>query len=424
MKASHKNTKIEYKWFIVVLAFLMVFVAMGFCNSVKSLFIAPVTRALHIERGLFSINDSVRFIATAVVNIFFGSLINRFGAKKLICAGFACLISSQIIYSLASNVYLFYVGGMLLGVGLSWTTTTMVGAIVNKWCKENKGAIMGGVFAASGLGGSVAIQLVTPVIGSGTFGFRNAYRLSALVLAITLVIIMLFYKDKSADENGKESKTQSKKSHGHDWQGISFERALKMPYFYCTLVCIFITGMVLQSVSGVAAAHMGDSGLNAACVSNVLSVHFLALTLFKFLVGFIYDKTGIRTTVSVCAITAVVVMVLLVFISDSFMGKLFAVLYGLLSAVALPMETIMLPIYAGEFFGQKSFNKILGIFVSVNTAGYALGAPVINFIFDKCGSYNQGFIMCGCLMLVTIIALQFLINKAHHYQKNLSVTER
>ena len=193
MKAFRKQLKIEYKWLIVALAFFMVFVAMGFCNSVKSLFIAPVTRALHIERGLFSINDSIRFLSTAVVNIFFGALINRFGAKKLICAGFVCLIVSQLIYSVASNVYLFYVGGALLGVGLSWTTTTMVGAVVNKWCRENKGAIMGGVLAASGLGGSLAIQLISPVIESGAFGFRNAYRLSALFLAITLVIIILFY---------------------------------------------------------------------------------------------------------------------------------------------------------------------------------------------------------------------------------------
>jgi len=93
----------------------MVMVCLGFCSSPKSLFIAPVTSALGIDRGLFSINDSMRYVSTAVINIFFGSLIARFGAKKLIAAGFTCLILSQLIYSFATNVLFFYLGGIFLG---------------------------------------------------------------------------------------------------------------------------------------------------------------------------------------------------------------------------------------------------------------------------------------------------------------------
>jgi len=87
-----EKKKFDYKWVIVALSFLMVMICLGFCSSPKSLFIGPVTDALGIKRSLFSINDSMRFISTAVINIFFGSLINRYGAKKLICAGFISLI--------------------------------------------------------------------------------------------------------------------------------------------------------------------------------------------------------------------------------------------------------------------------------------------------------------------------------------------
>ena len=50
-------------------------------------------------------------------------------------------------YALADNIWLFYVGGFFLGVGLSWTTTTMVGYIVGKWCKKNRGTVMGFILA-------------------------------------------------------------------------------------------------------------------------------------------------------------------------------------------------------------------------------------------------------------------------------------
>ncbi len=414
---SHEKKRFDYKWVIIALSFLMVMICLGFCSSPKSLYISPVTQALGIDRGLFSINDSMRFIATAVINIFFGTLINRFGAKKLIFAGFSCLIMSQLIYSFATNVFVFYIGGILLGLGLSWTTTTMVGSIVNKWCSESKGTIMGAVLAANGIGGAIAIQIVTPIIEASAFGYRNAYRLVALILLAVCTLIMIFFKNSPSKENASSAETTKKKKRGHDWSGIAYSDAVKMPYFYCALICIFFTGLTLQSVTGVAAAHMKDCGLDPAYVGTVLSIHSLVLAGFKFLTGFMYDKFGLRTTVNICSFTAVIVMVLLSMITDSLVGKIFAFIYGIFSSLALPLETILLPIYAGDLFGQRSFNKILGIFVSVNTAGYAVGAPMINIIFDKFGSYNPGFILCAVLMTGIIISMQFIISTAHSYQK-------
>ncbi len=414
---TEDKRKFDYKWVIVALSFLMVMICLGFCSSTKSLYIAPITEALGIKRGIFSINDSVRYVTTAVINVFFGALIGRFGAKKLICAGCVCLILSQLLYSVAEHVVVFYLGGVFLGLGLSWTTTTMVGAIVNKWCKEKKGTIMGAVLAANGLGAAAAIQILTPVIEASAFGFRNAYRLVALIIAVVCVVLMIFFRDAPSDGSASGDVHPKKKSRGREWAGIAYQDAVKMPYFYCALICIFLTGLILQSVSGVSAAHMRDSGLDATYISTVLSLHSLALTGFKFLTGVLYDKFGLRTTVNLCSITAAVVMILLMMVTDSLVGKIFAMIYGIFSSLALPLETILIPIYAGDLFGQKSFDQILGIFVSVNTAGYAIGAPMINLIFDHCGSYNPGFLICAVLMVAVIVAMQFIISTAHKYQK-------
>ena len=159
-----KSSPQRYRWVIVAASFLMVFVCLGFCSSSKSLYLAAITEALGIKRSLFSINDSCRYIATAVVNLFFGALCARFGRKRLIAAGFACLIASMLLYAYAPNIYLFYLGGVLLGLGLAWTTTTMVGSIVHRWCPAHAGKIMGLILAANGVGAAVATQIVTPII--------------------------------------------------------------------------------------------------------------------------------------------------------------------------------------------------------------------------------------------------------------------
>ena len=138
MNELNKKRKLDYKWFVIGASFLMVMIALGFCSSPKSYFIGPITEHLGIDRSTYSINDSIRFITTAVVSLFFGTLIKKFGARKLIAAGFISLVCSSLCYALAENIWVLFLGGILLGLGLCWTTTSMVGLIVNRWAKENK----------------------------------------------------------------------------------------------------------------------------------------------------------------------------------------------------------------------------------------------------------------------------------------------
>lgn len=421
-----KEIKFDYKWVIIGLCFLMVFTCLGFCSSNKSLYIGAITDALGIKRGAFALNDSVRFITTAVINLFFGTLVSRFGTKKLICAGFLCLIASMLIYSFATSVPVFCIGGALLGLGLSWTTTTMVGCVVTKWSRENKGTIMGAILAANGLGGALAAQIVTPIIyeEGNAFGYRTAYRLVAIILAIVAVFILVFFRENPKNHDGSKIEVPKKKSRGQSWVGMDFSAALKKHFFYSALICIFLTGFILQGVNGVAGAHMRDVGLDAAYIATIMSLHSIALTGFKFLTGVIYDKFGLRVTISTCSAASLVTMLSLALMAPTVTGKIMAVIYAVISSLALPLETIMLPIYAGDLFGEKSFNKIMGIFVSANTAGYALGSVMMNSIFDIFGSYNPGFIICAIAMFLVIIALQFVITAAHRARKEIEIANK
>ena len=425
MFVLEKQRKLDYKWVIVALSFLMVMICLGFCSSGKSLYTVAITKALGIKRSAFSINDSCRFVTTAIINIFFGTLIARFGTKKLIGAGFICLISSCLVYSVATSIWVFCIGGVLLGIGLSWTTTTMVGSIINKWCKENKGTIMGAVLAANGVGGAIATQIITPIIyeEGNAFGYQTAYRISALILLVVGVLIMLFYKENPKGQEKSQTVVHKKKARGESWVGIDFKSACKKPFFYVALICIFVTGMTLQGIGGIATPHLQEVGLDIGFIAGMVSIHSLFLAGFKFLTGFIYDKRGLRTTMNICMITAIVVMVMLALVKNSATGKVLVVIYEIFSSLALPLETIMLPIYANELFGQKSFDKILGVFVSVNTAGYALGAPLANWCYDFFGSYKVALVSGALLMLAVVVLMQFVVSKARSEKQKILIQE-
>lgn len=406
--------KFEYKYVIVAACFLMILTVLGFCSSSKSIYISAITEALSISRSAFSINDSCRYITTAVVNLFFGVLVSRFGERKLMAAGFISLIISCLLYSVGRNVLVFYLGGVFLGIGLSWTTTTMIGAVIGKWFKENRGTVMGAILAANGIGAAVSIQIISPIIyqENTKFGYQDAYRLVAVILLVVGAIVISFMRNNPPKSTEEKKAVIQKKSKSNVWAGKPFVELIKKPYFYCGLFCIFTTGMVLQGISGISAPLMRDVGLDEGYIATVLSVHSLALTFFKFGVGFSYDKLGLRKTATICFVASVTVMLMLLSVTNSRSGMILAMTYGIFSSLALPLETIMLPIFAGELFGENAYNKVLGIITSVNTAGYALGAPMANLCYDLFGTYNLALCISVGLMVVTTIIMQFVITAA------------
>ena len=405
-----KRPRLDYKWVVIGLCFMMVLVALGFCSSPRSLMINPISKALGIPKSIYSITDSCRYVTTAVVNVFFGFLVMRFGPKKLILAGFTSLIASALLFSFADHFLVLYLGGIFLGMGLSWTTTTMVGYVVTRWCKENKGTIMGAVLASNGIGGAIAIQIMRPMIAESAEGYRKAYLFVAAVLAVVAVIILIFFRNAPKGAADPEPVSHKKKKRGADWVGISFGEAVKKKYFWGMLICVFLTGFMLQGVNGVTAAHYENVGIDFDMVTYILSFHSLVLACSKFLTGFSYDRIGLRATATICMTTALISSICLVMIDPSPFGIALAFFNSTISCFALPLETIMLPIYANDLFGSKSFDKVLGIFVSVNTAGYALGAPTLNLCRDLTGSYNVGFVISIFVMLAIMITFQFVLS--------------
>lgn len=399
-----------YKWVIAAVSLLMVLTALGFCSSSKDLYLSAITEACNIERSKFSVNDSIRFISTAVINLFFGALVAKLGAKKLILCGFASLIGSCLMYSFATQLWMFYIGGALLGIGLAWTTTTIVGYVVGKWFKEKKGTVMGVILASNGLGAAVAIQIVSPIIEKSAFGYQNAYRLIALLLLCVAVLVLLLFKDapKGYVETGKPG-GKKKPARGDSWVGMTFGDAVKKPYVYVAALCIFLTGACLQGVVGIKSANLKDVGMGDF-VAPVASIYSLALIATKFLAGVSFDKLGLRLTLLICqSLGAVAIFMMAVMGMNGTDTLTFAVAAHILLAIAIPLETIMLPLITAGMFGEKDYAKIMGLVVSVNTAGYAVGAPLTNLVYDVMGNYRIILTILAGIMVAITVAFQFVM---------------
>lgn len=409
----------RYRWIVVAACFLMAFTGLGFCSGTKSLYLVPITEATGLKRSLFSLSDSCRYVTTTVVNLFFGLQLARYGAKKLIAAGYLCLIAFALIYATATSAWVFCIGGVCLGLGLSWMGTAMIGHVISAWFRENRGTVMGFALAANGVGSALAAQIVSPIINrpGDPFGYRKAYLLTALLLAIAGALVLAFIREYPS--GGGKAAAGPRRRRGQNWSGLTAGQAMATPYFYAAALCVFLTGFSLQSVSGISAAHMRDVGLDSAFIAAVVSLHSITLSLAKLLVGFLHDRIRLRRTLTLCCLAAIAAIALLLGVGPG-SGRWLAAVYGPMMSLGLPMETIMLPLLAADLFGDRDFEKLLGIFVSVSTAGFAVGVPTSNLCHDLLGSYRPALMATACVMAGVTVAYQFILRAA---QRRREATE-
>ncbi len=409
-----KKIKFSYHWIIFLIGFLMVFTGLGFGSSTRLAYKSGITDDLTGGLNnifLYGISDSFRYVTTAVLNLFFGVLVARFGARKLVGAGFAALIASTLVCSFATEYWHLYLGATLLGIGFAWTTTTVVGHIVEKWFAGAKGTVMGIILAANGLGGAVSETIINPMCNSADgLGWRTAYRITSLIfLVVGLLAFLLIRNDPSELGLAPLGKNAAaKKKRGADWEGFEMVSVWKKPYFYICGLCIFLTGMILQSMNGLSKIQIysvvGKTDDMVTWVTSVFVAHSLVLMVSKILAGTSFDKFGIRFTFGYCSVFAIVSLLSLVLMTKE--NAWFAWIYSICSSIALPLETIMIPLLVSEIFGKKCHAKIMGYYLGLNVFGYACGGPIADYFKQNVGTYD-GILIAFCfIMAATAVTIQ------------------
>ena len=419
-----KKSRLDYKWVVLVVCFLMEFICLGFCSSNVGLFTVPVTDALHIDRLAYSYWSSIRYVVQVFVALYFGALVNRFGIKKMVFAGLCALIGATVLRAVGTNVLFFYIAGALHGVGVVFVGSTMAGAIVRQWFQEDIGKYTGIVMSANGIGGAIAAQVISPIIHSGDiFGYRKAYLLSAVITLFISAVIWVFLRDQPGNSPIIADKQKKVPKKGALWAGIAYEAVKKKAYFYIAAALIFLTGISLQSIGSITIVYMTDLGISPAFIATLSTVASLTLTFSKLLVGTTYDKWGLRAALLICQIAALATFVLKGILTNSPIGLVFAMTATVLSSIALPLETVMIPLLTNDLFGSASYSKVLGIFMAMNSLGLCLGSPLGELFRKIAGDYRSCFWFFSIVLLIVIIGFQFVLRAANKQKTAILAAE-
>ncbi len=422
MKFKFFGKEIDYKWIIAGTLFVMMFMTLGFCSSNRGIYLTAITEALNMPRAEFSTSYSLRFITSTILSLFFGYFIANLGAKKIALIGIVALIISCLIYATGTNAIVFGIAAIFLGVGISFTGNTIAGYIVREWFAEKKGTFMGIIMAANGVGGAVAIQFMGPIIdldNPQNFGYRKAYFIIAALMVIVGILLFIFLKDKPKEESKIQEMVAEKASKKKDF-GTPFKVLIRQSRFYGAVIPIFISGFILTGISEVASPLYHDVGFDAEYITLLGTVASLSLTGSKMTLGILSDKFGTKCSMYICFTAALFSMFSLSLIDGSTFGHVLAMIKSCLGQLAVPLETIMLPLIAMSMFDKRDFAKMLGILNAASRAGISLAGPLFNLCFDKLGTYTPAIYISLVLIVGAFILMAASMNKNNNRNADLA----
>jgi len=173
------------------LAFLGSWILFGMRSSILPLFVVEDLKA---SPSLVGLSFTVALIAQGSVMVRAGKHSDKNGRKPVILTGFSIVMASLIILTLASNVTIYLIAMIVMGLGAGFAASA--GAIVGDVIKGKSGK----VYAFWQMSGDAGMMVGPVLLGfiSDAFSYRTAIGVSAAVFSLAIIVALKIPETNSA----------------------------------------------------------------------------------------------------------------------------------------------------------------------------------------------------------------------------------
>lgn len=354
-----------------------------------------VTSTGAIDTAPFALYITVLYLTMTVVSPMAGKLIQKMDIRIILSVSAALVGIAFILMSIYTEIWQFYISGVLLGLGEISILWLAIPTLMNRWFKKSAGFFIGICMAMTGVGGAIWNSLFTALNSSGT-SYQTIYLIWGIVALATSLPFTLFCIRSTPEEVGLQPYGAEIAEDGtvEKAKGLSASKAMKSPVFYAVFIYAgiinFLTIIAPQFPSYMRSlGAAGTVAYDVAVVGGVMSVAVMvAQAISKVAMGGFADKNAKVTMIT--AFVAGVAGILLVWLGVQSEIALYAgaCIYGFFFASAV----VLCPIVVRQVFGTREYSEIYSrVSVFVNLMG-AFGATIWAFLGSNFG-YDSVFIV-------------------------------
>lgn len=404
-----KKPKVFYGYWVLIVAFLCLFIFSGCGVGVFSLFVTPLQSDFGWGRGEIMVGFTIYFLLTGLAAPLVGSLVDRYGVKGVISVGALLTGLGFASLNMLQSIWHFYVAQFFIGAGTAAIGQVPASAMVSNWFVKRRGTAIG--IMSTGIG--VGILVLAPLIGGYLiphFGWRISYLALALFTWVLIPLALFVVRTKPADmglyPDGIEvsedvAEAEASRSAA---KGFSLKMALGTSAFWLIAVTFFISGFSSLGIIQNQVPHLQDIGFPLATAANALTGLGLGSAIGKFTFGWLCDLIKAKYACGISIVLLAVGTVILMSLkpaSPLAIIWLYSITLGLGAGGWLPTMSVLTNIN----FGSISYGAIFGMISLVQGIGGALGPLFGGYMYDTMNTYQWAFIICLALYAIALPAI-------------------
>jgi len=400
-----------YGWYIVAIAFLANFMAVGTGFYAFNAFLEPLCAAHGWTRTQVNMALMLGTPFGLLGQFFFGTLVIRMGVKKLMITGSLISGIAFMLVFQVSSLWLFYLLYILLYVGNGAYGGIVASSAVSNWFIHKRGKALGIATAGMSLSGAVlplAAMMLISRLGMGT----TAILIGAMVLVLAplvLLVIVNWPEDRGLQPDGViqprsegEAKLPGGLAMGITTPGIplepscvlddvprwTFGRLVRTSVFWKVGPAYAMAMIGVVGVMSQLKPRFVEVGFSDTTAMLLMAATALAGTMGKYVWGALCDVIAAPKMAStIMAINGIGLLAAL-FVNSPTAILLFVCLFGF--AMGGVMSTY--PILVADLFGRKAFPSVfrfMGGFLVFQMLGFGIAGAS----FDRFGSYTPAYIL-------------------------------
>ena len=376
-----------YGWRLVTLSFFMLTLSSLVSFQGTGTFVVALERHFGWSRTLLSGAFALTRVQGAALGPIEGYLIDKFGPRRMVMAGFIVMGTGFVLFSLVQTAWHFYVAFVVisLGAGLGgWLA--MIAAVTNWFIRHRALAL------SIGMSGTHVAGLLVPILASSieSFGFqRVALGTGILLLAIAVPagrMVRNYPEEYGLVPDGESEATESEgasETGGEPEPAFSAREALRTRAFWCIAIAHIASAVPIVTLSIHLVPKLTDIGLSLPMAGVVVATYTMVALPIQFLSGFLGDKFP-KPPLIFFFLSLQAIALLVIAVTTSIVGAfIFAALFGVAFGGRMPLLFSI----RGEYFGRKSFATIMGM-SQLPSNFMMIGAPLFaGYMYDTTESY-------------------------------------
>ncbi|MDO4854108.1 MAG: MFS transporter [Coriobacteriia bacterium] len=405
---TQKKGGFHYAFMIVAACIVFTCIPCALTLSCAGIYFTPVSTYFGVPKASFTLYFTILNLAMMITLPIAGKLMSKMDMRVIltVCAIIDGL--AMVAMSFFTEVWMFYVSGVFLGIGTAPLLYLATPSLINAWCYKKVGFFIGLAMAFTGIGGVIFNPIGTALINMGPEGWRTGYLVfGILILVLTTPFTAFVIRSNPADKGLKpygieEALENADGDTDAVMTGVSANKAMKTGAFVCIAAFAFFITLnqtVYQFMPSYCTSFAESAPAVAALSGVVASACMAGQAIGKVVLGVVNDKNahaGLFLGLG-CGFVAVALMWFLPTIG--FVMLIAAFIFGFVYACT----NVEAPLLTRSVFGSRDYTNIWSRVSMAGTLGGVIAPTLFGILVDLPGGFNIMFAVSVCCMIACLL---------------------